>query len=108
MKIYSFRTAEKLQQEANMSYKMRKKWCRNLFERPLFRELIPGAKAKDSFSLKIALRCLKWKQVGLCLVLGEESIWSEKRCGTLLQSQGRKVKNDDTIKAIRRECRIDL
>ena len=42
----------------------------NLFERPLFRELIPGAKAKDSFSLKIALRCLKWKQVGLCLVLG--------------------------------------
>lgn len=56
--------------EANMSYRMRKKWCRNLFERPLFRELIPGAKAKDSFSLKIALRCLKWKQVGLCLVLG--------------------------------------
>lgn len=31
-----------------------------------------------------------------------------KDAGTLLQSQGRKVKNDDTIKAIRRECRIDL
>ena len=31
-----------------------------------------------------------------------------KDAGTLLQSQGRKVKNDDTIKAIRRERRIDL
>ena len=31
-----------------------------------------------------------------------------KDAGTLLQSQRRKVKNDDTIKAIRRERRIDL
>lgn len=56
--------------EANLSLSERKQWCRELFFRPLFQELIPDAKAFDSISLRIALKILQWKSVWGCLMMG--------------------------------------
>lgn len=55
---------------AKMTHAERKQWCKELFSQELFQELIPDARAKDSKSLAIALKFLKWKSSTLCLVMG--------------------------------------
>lgn len=55
---------------SGMSHSDRKRWCRKVFTDWLFKELIPGAKAKDSKTLSIALALLRWKQSTLCLMMG--------------------------------------
>lgn len=55
---------------ANMSVSDRFFWCRELFSQELFEKLIPGAKAKDSRALGIALSVLKMKNPVLCMMMG--------------------------------------
>lgn len=55
---------------SEMSHADRKRWCKEVFSQRLFRELIQGAKAKDSRILSLALILLRWKCSTLCLMMG--------------------------------------
>ena len=54
----------------NMSMSDRFFWCKELFAQELFEILIPGAKARDSRVLRIALSVLKMKNPVLCMMMG--------------------------------------
>ena len=53
-----------------MNTKARKKFCKEVFNDPLFQKLLPVAEARDSKALKIALRCLNSRSPFLCTALG--------------------------------------
>lgn len=55
---------------ANMSHGDRKSFCRKVFSDPLYKELLPNARARDSRVLAAALVCLKARSVLLCLSFG--------------------------------------
>lgn len=55
---------------AKMKHSARYRWCRALFCQPLFNELIPRAKARDSRMLSLWLMLLRWKRSMLCLAMG--------------------------------------
>lgn len=56
--------------KSGMNMGDRRKFCKLLFQDPLFRQLLPIAEAKDSKALKIVLRCLNSKSVTICTALG--------------------------------------
>lgn len=55
---------------SGMNHAQRYKWCKAVFAQGLFNELIPVAKAKESFTLRLALVLFRWKRAILCLVMG--------------------------------------
>ena len=56
--------------QSGMSAGDRREFCKNVFQDPMFQQLISMAEAKDSKVLKIALRCLKSQSPMLCTALG--------------------------------------
>lgn len=56
--------------QSGMNTKARKKFCKEVFNDPLFQKLLPVAEARDSKSLKIALKCLNSRSPFLCTALG--------------------------------------
>ena len=55
---------------AKMSYGKRKAWCKEVFQKQLFKELIPYGKAKESKSLQVLLVLLKKRMVNGSLIMG--------------------------------------
>lgn len=55
---------------AHMTFAIRYRWCKKLFQRTMFQELIPYAQAKNSKTLSIALIVLKWKKAVPCMFMG--------------------------------------
>lgn len=55
---------------AKMTHAMRYKWCKGVFHHELFKALLPAAQSDGSMTLRIALRVLKTKKAGLCLLMG--------------------------------------
>ncbi|MGC4018009.1 MAG: glycosyltransferase family 2 protein [Muricomes sp.] len=72
--------------QADMSHAQRYQWCRSVFAQGLFNELIPGAKAKDSTSLRVALVLFRWKRAILCLMMGR-GIYIIKKCMPMVYSK---------------------
>ena len=56
--------------QSGMNGKDRREFCKEVFRDPLFKKLLPGAEAKDSKALKIALKCLNTKSAVLCTAFG--------------------------------------
>lgn len=56
--------------QSGMNGKDRREFCKSVFQDPLFQKLLPGAEAKDSRVLKIALKCLNTKSAVLCTAFG--------------------------------------
>lgn len=55
---------------AGLNHAQRYKWCKAVFAQGLFNELIPGARAKESFALKLVLILFRWKKTIFCLMMG--------------------------------------
>lgn len=55
---------------SGMDHGDRRRWCRALFSDPLFGELIPQARARDSRALSVWLTLLRGKRPALCLAMG--------------------------------------
>lgn len=72
--------------QAGMKHVERYKWCREVFAQGLFNELIPGARARDSISLRIALVLFRWKRAILCLMMGR-GIYIVKKCMPMVYSR---------------------
>lgn len=56
--------------QSGMNARERRQFCNQVFQDPLFQRLLPGAEAKNSRSLKLAIRCLNSRSVSLCTALG--------------------------------------
>lgn len=55
---------------SGMNHVARYKWCKGLFSKGLFNELVPEARVKDSKVLALLLVFLRWKKVVICLAYG--------------------------------------
>ena len=55
---------------SHMNCSARYHWCRRVVRQPLFEELIPYARSKDSKTLAAALCILKRKNIPVCLLMG--------------------------------------
>lgn len=55
---------------SHMNCLIRYQWCRRVVRQPLYEELIPYAKSKDSKTLAAALCVLKRRNVPICLLMG--------------------------------------
>lgn len=75
---------------AEMSRKDRQRFCREIFQDPLFARLIPGADARDSRALSLALKCMKKRSVLLCTLMGR-GVHAIRACLPLVYS---KVKSE--------------
>ncbi len=73
---------------SGMDLKKRIKWCKWVFDRKVFDELIPFAKADNSKALKIVLRILKNKNVFLCILMGR-IIYIIKKSLPMIYSRGK-------------------